>query len=235
MANETNNRAMLNNIKHDKHDKDIKTIKDITGSDYQQIDAIAPLGETSSLDSSLSQKACRGNGSGAPKSPVIYMKLDLFDNALGNSQSKLHVKLNVKLQDDANWHSYGAGLNCQRRMAKRGLDMDKPKERQHWDLLEELALEMAGIYQDIRISKFYIAGNQKGNTVKRLSIVLGKKRQDGEYYGVVVRGTTLNEFNLSAKGLTTAQRRQHVIASADWTNGATQKKTSYDIDDLMGE
>lgn len=230
-------RAINNYNKHYKHDKnEINTVKDITllSDNQQDIDSVTPCQASPKEQGSLSQEAKRGNVSGATQKAISYMKLDLFNNATDEEMAenvyRLHAKLSIKLHNDPNWNHASCSLNSEKRMAKRGLRMDNPKHLAHWTTVEETYIEMRELYKDTRVSKFYQSGQQKGKSVKGLSLVLS--HQAG--IAVVIKGTDIHPISLSNKDLTQLQRRKHIIMSGTWTDDTVRPDNELDVDDWLG-
>jgi hypothetical protein len=231
-------RAINNYNKHYKHDKnEINTDIDITGfanDNQQDIDFVTPWQASPSEDMSLSQEAKRGNVSGEADATISYMKLDLFNNATNEEAEEnvyhLHAKLSVKKHNDPNWLHASCSLNSEKRMAKRGLRMDNPKHKDHWIAVENTYIELREQYKDTRVSKFYLSGQQKGKSIKGLSLVLS--HQAG--VAVVIKGTKIHPIQISTNGLTQLQRRKHLIMSGTWTDDTVRPDNELDVDDWLG-
>ena len=104
-------------------------------------------------------------------------------------------------------------------MAKRGLNLSKPADAEHWETIQTVYATMREEYRDVRVSKFYQAGNQKGKTIKGLSLVVGEDVKIGEYAGVIIKGTECYAMQLSGNNLSTLQRKKHIVASGEWKDG----------------
>lgn len=234
MAILTKNRAILNNIKYNKNDKNIKTLNDITDSEYQKVNDFVTSCQASP-QGAIPQEA---RGIGSSPAPWGYLKLDLFDNAtdeqLADNQQHLHAKLSIKRQNNPDWLYASAGLNSEKRMAKRGLRMDNTDDRLHWECVQKVYALMKEDYENIRASKFYKAGSQKGKTIKGLSVVVGQTATVGEYAAVVIKGSDVYPINLTADGLTARQRQRHIIASGEWKDGEGSSN-ELTVDDFLGE
>jgi hypothetical protein len=229
-------RAINKHNKHYKHDKnEINTVKDIThlSDNQKQIDSVTPWQASPSEVSSPSQEAERVSGSRPPQTAISYMKLDIFNNASGEELAEnvyhLHAKLSIKMVNTPNWHYASSSLNSEKRMAKRGLRMDNPEHSQHWDMVQQLFAEFKQDYKDVRASKFYQSGQQKGRSIKGLSLVLS--RQAG--IAVVIKGTVTYPFSLSDKGLTPLQRKRHIILSGTWTDDSVVRSDELNVDDWL--
>lgn len=240
MAEDEKNRAINNYNKHYKHDKDeISTDIDITGvaNGYQElIDSVTPWQATPSEVSSPSQEAKRGSGSRPSQTAISYMKLDLFNNAtdeeLADNIYHLHAKLSIKIVDMPKWLHASASLNSEKRMAKRGLRMDNPQHRQHWEQVQQIYAEMKQEYKDVRASKFYQAGAQKGRSIKGLSLVLSQRAG----IAIIIKGTDIYAVSLTDKDLTPLQRKRHIISSGVWTDDSIVRSDELNVDDwLKGE
>ena len=230
------NRAINNYNKHYKHDKnEISTVNDIThlSDNQKQIDFVTSWQASPSEDSSPSQEAKGGNVIRPPQMAISYMKLDIFNNAtdleLAEDIYRLHAKLSIKLHDTPNWSHASASLNSEKRMAKRGLRMDDPRHQAHWNTVQQLHSEFKQEHKDVRVSKFYQAGGQKGKSIKGLSIVISRLGQ----LAVVVRGTDVYPVSLSGKDLTPLQRRKHLISSGTWTDDTQRADSELDVDDWL--
>lgn len=239
LAEVEKNRAINNYDKHYKHNKnEINTVKDNTGDtsgNQEDLDFVPPWQASPSEHKESGQEAKRGSVSAAPQTAISYLKIDLFNNAsdkeLEDNIYKLHVKLSVKKHNDPNWLHASASLNSEKRMAKRGLRMDDPKHRAHWDTVEQIYSEMRADYKDTKVSKFYQAGGHKGKSIKGLSIVLSH----GAGIGIVIKGTDMYAVKLSDQGLNQAQRRKHMIMSGTWTDDTVRPDNELNVDDWLGE
>jgi hypothetical protein len=231
-------RAINKYYNYNKHNKnEINTDIDITGiaiDNQQDIDFVTSSEDLSSEDMSPSLKAKRGNVSGAPQMAISYMKLDLFNNATNEELSenvyRLHAKLSVKKQNDPNWLHASSSLNSEKRMAKRGLRMDNPKHLAHWTTVENTYIELKEQYKDTRVSKFYLSGQQKGKSIKGLSLVLS--HQAG--VAVVIVGTEIHLMQMSTQGLTQTQRQKHIIMTGTWTDDSVPDDNELDVNDWLG-
>lgn len=231
-------RAINNYNKHYKHDKnEINTVNDITGyanDNQQDIDSVTSWEASPKEQSALSPKAERASVSAATPKAISYMKLDLFNNAssedLAEDVYQLHAKLSIKLHNDPNWNHASSSLNSEKRMAKRGLRMDNPKHAAHWDIVQQVYAELHAMYKDTRASKFYQSGQQKGKSIKGLSLVLS--REAG--LAVVIKGVEQYPIPLANKGLSQLQRKKHIIMSGTWVDDQVRPENELDVDDWLG-
>jgi hypothetical protein len=230
------NRAINKHYKHYKHDKnEISTVNDIThlSDNQKQIDSVTPWQASPSMAGSSSQEAKGGNVSRPPQMAISYMKLDIFNNAtdeeLSDNVYRLHAKLSLKLLGMPSWMHASASLNSDKRMAKRGLRMDNKEHSQHWEQVQELYAEFKQEHKDTRVSKFYMSGEQKGKSIKGLSVVVSRL---GEV-AVVIKGTDIYPITLSNKELTAIQRKKHIISSGTWTDDNVRSDDELNVDDWL--
>jgi hypothetical protein len=205
----------------------IKTINDDAGktSDNQVTSVLrTPLGE----DQEPSQKACRGNGSGATP-PWKYIKVDLFNNVNASDGAKnikkRKLKLNYLIPGQTSYKRVSAALDGRWRDIKKGMDLTGCKEDiDHYTKLEEVYIKLTDELTNVSASKCYHAvAKGKGNSVLGLSVVVGELPNIGHYLAAIVFNDQIQYIELFNNLLTQEQRNKNQIGTGSWGTSNTTR------------
>ena len=108
-----------------------------------------------------------GQGESGSVSPPewAFVKLDLFDNTpaqeLARGRRRLKLALAILHARTEQWMYFRSSLNGPWRNVKRGLDLDDPEDRSHYELIESTREQYVDAGLVPRSSKFYRRGRQR--------------------------------------------------------------------------
>ena len=164
-----------------------------------------------------------------------WAKLDLFNNVNANTE---HLRLNVTICKNRQLKRYRALLNTEWPHFKRNLTAEE-WATPHYELVKTTRQELknAGYRaRDIRASKCYMPGYRqgKGDTVKRLSVLLVPEPQDHRYTVILIHKET--KIIVALKGdagyLSSNQRKMNQVATGT-ANTILKTAKGVDIDDVL--
>ena len=164
-----------------------------------------------------------------------WAKLDLFNNINKNLE---HLRLNVTICKNKQLKKYRALMNTAWPHFRRNLT---PEEwaSPHYELVKQTRQELknAGYKAtEIRASKCYMPGYKqgKGDTVKRLSVLLVPERQDHKYSAIVIHKE--HKIIVPLRGdkgyLSSNQRTMNQVATGT-ANTILKTSKGVDIDDVL--
>ena len=164
-----------------------------------------------------------------------WAKLDLFNNINDNLE---HLRLNMTICKNKQLKKYRALMNTEWPHFKRNLTAEEWASP-HYELVKTTRQELknAGYrVRDIRASKCYMPGYQqgKGDTVKRLSVLLVPEPADHKYTAILIHKE--NKIMVPLRGdkgyLSSKQRNMNQIATGT-ANTILKTSKGVDIDDVL--
>ena len=153
-----------------------------------------------------------------------FVKLDLFDNTpaqeLAQGRRRLKLALGILHARTEQWMYFRSSLNGPWRNVKRGLHLDDPEDRAHYELIESTREQYVDAGLVPRCSKFYRRGRQrKGQTTVGLSCVVAELPRAGQYLVTMIYDQLVLVYELDNATLTPKQRQSGVIATNTQRSG----------------
>ncbi|MEK9696197.1 MAG: hypothetical protein VW270_10545 [Candidatus Poseidoniales archaeon] len=164
-----------------------------------------------------------------------WTKLDLFNNINDNLE---HLRLNITICKNKQLKRYRALMNTEWAHFKRNLTAAEWSSP-HYELVKKTRQELknAGYrVRDIKASKCYMPGYRqgKGDTVKRLSVLLVPETQDHKYSAILIHKE--QKILVGLRGdtgyLSSNQRNRNQIATGT-ANTILKTAKGVDIDDVL--
>jgi hypothetical protein len=165
-----------------------------------------------------------------------WAKLDLFDKQTGTGDSR--HKINLSVCKHSKIHSFRALVNSPWTHFRRNLTAEE-WQSPHYELVRQTRQELRNAGYGARAiwaSKCYLPGykQNKGDTVKNLSVIKINEERDHRYTVIVIANTHKIIVPLKGDaGYLTERQRQHGLIATGTANTVLKTSVGVQLDDVL--